>query len=83
MEAGCVKIAEDSDFDELKKLVDDNTEWKLEYDKGEEVRVCFTFYIGCARLCGDSPSLILQIRAGLFENFEFLGVDQKHKELFF
>lgn len=35
MEIGQVKIAEDSDFLMLKKLVDDNASWKLEYDKGE------------------------------------------------
>ncbi|XP_063922190.1 START domain-containing protein 10-like [Zophobas morio] len=39
MEAGVVKIAEDSDFDMLKKLVDDHLNWKLDYDKGEEVKV--------------------------------------------
>ena len=40
MEAGVVKIAEDSDFDMLKKLVDDHLNWKLDYDKGEEVKAC-------------------------------------------
>lgn len=29
-----VKIAEDSDFDMLKLLVDDHTNWKLDYDQG-------------------------------------------------
>nr|XP_008197607.2 PREDICTED: PCTP-like protein isoform X1 [Tribolium castaneum] len=38
MEAGVVKIAEDSDFDMLKKLVDEHTHWKVEYDKGEDVK---------------------------------------------
>jgi hypothetical protein len=40
MEAGVVKIAEDSDFDMLKKLVDDHNNWRLEYDKAEDVKVC-------------------------------------------
>lgn len=35
MELGVVRIADDSDFDMLKQLVDDNTTWKLEYDKDE------------------------------------------------
>lgn len=35
MELGVVKIADDSDFDMLKTLVDDHTNWKLEYDKDE------------------------------------------------
>lgn len=39
MEVGVVKIAEDSDFDMLKSLVDDDTNWKLEYDKGESTKV--------------------------------------------
>lgn len=43
MEAGVVKIAEDSDFDMLKKLVDDHTHWKIEYDKGEDVKACSGF----------------------------------------
>lgn len=33
MEPGVVKIAEDSDFDMLKMLVDDHTNWKLDYDQ--------------------------------------------------
>lgn len=40
MEVGVVKIAEDSDFNMLKKLVDDHSNWKLEYDKGEDVKAC-------------------------------------------
>lgn len=39
MEVGVVKIADDSDFNTLKSLVDDDTNWKLEYGKGEETRV--------------------------------------------
>lgn len=39
MEAGKVKIAEDSDFVYLKKLVDDEDGWKLEYNKGNDARV--------------------------------------------
>ncbi|CAH1118920.1 unnamed protein product, partial [Phaedon cochleariae] len=39
MEPGTVKIAEDSDFDMLKRLVDDHTDWKLDYDKGDETKV--------------------------------------------
>ncbi|KAJ8960675.1 hypothetical protein NQ314_006044 [Rhamnusium bicolor] len=39
MEPGTVKIAEDSDFDMLKMLVDDHTNWKLEYDKGDQTKV--------------------------------------------
>lgn len=39
MEVGKVKIAEDSDFLMLKKLVDDETNWKLEYDKGDDIKV--------------------------------------------
>lgn len=34
MEVGKVKIAEDSDFDMLKKFIDDDSGWKLDYDKG-------------------------------------------------
>lgn len=34
MEVGKVKIAEDSDFNMLKKLIDDDNDWKLDYDKG-------------------------------------------------
>ncbi|KAG5899900.1 hypothetical protein JTB14_002452 [Gonioctena quinquepunctata] len=39
MEPGIVKIAEDSDFDMLKNLVDEHSNWKLEYDKGDETKV--------------------------------------------
>ena len=39
MEAGKVKIAEDSDFVHLKKLVDEEVGWKLEYNKGDDARV--------------------------------------------
>ncbi|KAJ8917663.1 hypothetical protein NQ315_005110 [Exocentrus adspersus] len=39
MEPGVVKIAEDSDFDMLKMLVDDHTNWRLEYDQGIEAKV--------------------------------------------
>ncbi|XP_019864615.2 START domain-containing protein 10 isoform X2 [Aethina tumida] len=39
MEPGVVKIAEDSDFDMLKSLVDSDTDWKLEYDKGGGTKV--------------------------------------------
>lgn len=31
-----MKIAEDSDFNMLKMLVDDHTNWKLEYNKGDD-----------------------------------------------
>lgn len=33
MDIGVVKIAEDKDFEKLKKLYDDNNEWKLDYNK--------------------------------------------------
>ncbi|KAG8041435.1 hypothetical protein G9C98_002728 [Cotesia typhae] len=33
MEVGVVKIAEDRDFEKLKKLYDDNNDWKLDYNK--------------------------------------------------
>lgn len=39
MEVGRVKIAEDSDFDMLKRLIDIDVHWKLDYDKGN-VKVC-------------------------------------------
>ncbi|XP_057667300.1 START domain-containing protein 10-like isoform X1 [Diorhabda carinulata] len=39
MEPGIVKIADDSDFDMLKTLVDDDTDWKLEYHKVNETKV--------------------------------------------
>lgn len=39
MEVGVVKIAEDSDFNMLKDLIDRDDDWKLEYDKGENARV--------------------------------------------
>ncbi|KAJ8968680.1 hypothetical protein NQ317_003910 [Molorchus minor] len=39
METGVVKIAEDSDFNMLKVLVDDHTNWKLEYDKADDIKV--------------------------------------------
>lgn len=39
MEVGVVKIADDRDFDMLKTLVDDDADWKLEYDKIDETRV--------------------------------------------
>lgn len=35
MEIGKVKIAEDSDFLMLKKLIDENNNWKLEYEKSD------------------------------------------------
>lgn len=35
MEIGKVKIAEDSDFLTLKTLVDDSSNWKLDYEKGD------------------------------------------------
>lgn len=34
MEVGKVKIAEDSDFDMLKTLIDVDNGWKLDFDKG-------------------------------------------------
>lgn len=33
MDVGVVKIAEDKDFEKLKKLYDDNNGWKLDYNK--------------------------------------------------
>ncbi|XP_019763057.1 START domain-containing protein 10 isoform X2 [Dendroctonus ponderosae] len=36
MDVGIVKIAEDSDFCNLKRLVDDHDGWKLEYDSNSE-----------------------------------------------
>ncbi|XP_018329424.1 START domain-containing protein 10 isoform X2 [Agrilus planipennis] len=39
MEVGTVKIAEDSDFFMLRNLIDNNEEWKLEYNKGDESKV--------------------------------------------
>ena len=33
MEVGNVKIAEDKDFEKLKKLYDDNNDWRLDYNK--------------------------------------------------
>lgn len=34
MEVGQVKVAEDKDFENLKWLVDNHTDWKLDYSKG-------------------------------------------------
>lgn len=39
MEVGTVKIADDRDFDMLKSLVDNDADWKLEYDRTDETRV--------------------------------------------
>lgn len=39
MEVGKVKIAEDSDFLMLKQLIDEDTNWKLDYDKGIDIKV--------------------------------------------
>lgn len=33
MDVGLVKIAEDQDFEKLKKLYDDNNDWRLDYNK--------------------------------------------------
>lgn len=33
MEVGLVKVAEDNDFEKLKKLYDDNNDWRLDYNK--------------------------------------------------
>jgi hypothetical protein len=33
MDIGLIKIAEDKDFEKLKKLYDDNNDWKLDYNK--------------------------------------------------
>lgn len=33
MDVGVVKVAEDQDFEKLKKLIDDHTGWKLDYNK--------------------------------------------------
>ncbi|KAF4524000.1 hypothetical protein B566_EDAN013842 [Ephemera danica] len=35
MDVGVVKVAEDSDFEKLKSLIDNNDDWKLDYSKGE------------------------------------------------
>lgn len=45
MEVGKVKIAEDSDFDMLKKLIDSDVGWKLDFDKGN-VKVCNNIFHG-------------------------------------
>lgn len=36
-----VKIADDRDFDMLKTLVDNDTDWKLEYEKTDEATVMY------------------------------------------
>lgn len=44
-----MKIAEDSDFNMLKSLVDDDNSWKLEYNKesnATEVRIRFFEFFG-------------------------------------
>lgn len=33
MNVGVVKIAEDKDFEKLKRLYDDNNDWRLDYNK--------------------------------------------------
>lgn len=33
MDVGLIKIAEDKDFEKLKKLYDDNNDWRLDYNK--------------------------------------------------
>lgn len=33
MDVGIVKVAEDRDFEKLKKLYDDNNDWRLDYNK--------------------------------------------------
>lgn len=47
MEVGAVKIADDRDFDMLKALVDNDTDWKLEYDKTDEATVCTLLLLLC------------------------------------
>ena len=32
-QAGNIKVAEDTDFEKLKNLCDENSDWKLEYQK--------------------------------------------------
>lgn len=48
MDAGNVKIAEDSDFVMLKALVDNDADWRLEYerrdDTGTKVRIHLSFW---------------------------------------
>lgn len=33
MDIGVIKIAEDNDFEKLKRLYDDNNDWRLDYNK--------------------------------------------------
>lgn len=47
MEVGVVKIAEDSDFKRLQTLIDDNTNWKLDFHKGEDTKVWTQSLPGC------------------------------------
>ncbi|KAK4875734.1 hypothetical protein RN001_012156 [Aquatica leii] len=47
MEVGVVKIADDSDFRRLKTLIDDNTNWKLDFFKGEDTKVWTQSLQGC------------------------------------
>lgn len=51
MEPGVVKIADDSDFDMLKMLVDDHANWRLEYDKGDDTKVSTNFVCIIAICC--------------------------------
>lgn len=44
-----VKIADDRDFDMLKALVDNEDDWKLEYEKAGETKVMYRFYWRCVR----------------------------------
>lgn len=50
MEVGVVKIADDRDFDMLKTLVDNDVDWKLEYNKTDEATVMYRFYYA---ICDD------------------------------
>lgn len=45
MEVGKVQIAEDSDFLMLKRLIDDSSNWKIEYDKGDDIKVRLNYVI--------------------------------------
>lgn len=50
MEPGVVKIAEDSDFNMLKELVDNHTNWKLEYNKVDDGTKVSLYVYMCYKL---------------------------------
>ena len=44
METGVAKIADDRDFFQVRELIDDDTNWKLDYCKSDiEVNIYFYF----------------------------------------